>query len=103
MLPIMGVLLSKHSLTFAEDLVEDIEFNTATEFLEKAGERYDEATKTYVSKKQQQQRKKQLICIDDDDDDDDDDETKNESGPCGPCVCYTAIAAILNKYLFKFR
>ena len=46
MLPIMGVLLSKHSLTFAEDLVEDIEFNTTTEFLQKAGERYDEAAKT---------------------------------------------------------
>ncbi|KAH9420023.1 hypothetical protein DERP_001857 [Dermatophagoides pteronyssinus] len=50
MLPIMGVLLSQHSLTFAEDLVEDIEFNTTDEFLHKAGERYDEAAKTcYVA------------------------------------------------------
>ncbi|OTF78823.1 hypothetical protein BLA29_012034 [Euroglyphus maynei] len=48
----MGVLLSKHSLTFAEDLVEDIEFNSTDEFIDKATERYDEAAKTcYVAGK----------------------------------------------------
>src|SRR6218665_181465 len=47
MLAIMGVLLQAHSLTFAEDLVEEIkETNSIDEFVKQAEEKYENAAKT---------------------------------------------------------
>lgn len=47
MLAIMGVLLNARSLTFAEDLVEEIHNTTSIdEFAREAGEKYDNAAKT---------------------------------------------------------
>lgn len=49
MLPIMGVLLKQKSLTFAEDLVEDLDKLAETdleEFYKQADERYENAALT---------------------------------------------------------
>lgn len=47
MLAIMGVLLQKRSLTFAEDLLEEIKVTSSLEdFIEKAKEKYDNAAIT---------------------------------------------------------
>lgn len=46
MLPIMGVLLKQKSLTFAEDLVEDIETKNFDDFIKESDLKYDNAAMT---------------------------------------------------------
>ena len=46
MLAIMGVLLQKRSLTFAEDLLDDIHAESLEEFRKEAEDKYDNAAIT---------------------------------------------------------
>jgi len=42
----MGVLLQKHSLTFAEDLVTEIKAGSIADFIKEADEKYENAAVT---------------------------------------------------------